>query len=862
MRLPRFSLPALFRIPPPCTSPPGTLTPDQAAADFFLSDLRTRITTQPLPYQYGVESSALRSLWMVFVQARAAMRRHPGCEEFARLATDMLNMHLRPMTAKWDKAFAEGRLNSRDGADEFREDLTEVQRGLRRFSDELQIMAYGRKRPDGVTPPALTPEDLAPLAAPLPFGIPADSLLGPENAKKLNDSERTDVLARRHLRLGAGNGDPRSGGATNAFGLALSGGGIRSAVFSLGVVQTLAARGMLGQVDFLSTVSGGGYTGSFITRRLGDGAACEEIGRPHGPDPQPVRYLRQHAKYLAARNIKESWGMVTATLAGMLLNWAVPLVILIAAAIEANFYSSIGWNAWPWLCAFFGLVSAVALLFYGDQIRGSQNAARRSGTFLAVVLAAALACCAGWAVTAVYYWKFHGWSPRFNTLPRTLALAVPVLVAAGPAMIRFLPIFKDPPLRKLVLGVLLWAAGVLVPLLALAVFYTFWRIAEHPFGPAHGMVVKGWVFLLVSAGILSFIDILLLNINLTSPHRLYRDCLDKAFVQRSETSYEDALLREINPLGTAPYHLINATLNVPNSQHASLRDRRSDFFLFSKHWTGSPSTGYQETGKWLANNQAVNLATAIAISGAAISTYMGLSSMPSLTALLTFLNIRLGFWIKRPGTGGILPHPGFVCLLREMFGVWMSERQKWINLSDGGHIENMGVYELLRRRCKFILCVDGESDPGYTFQGLMTLVRHAQIDFGARIEPRLDDMRPDPATGLSQSHSHFCRIYYQDRQGRSAGMGFLLYLKLSATGNETELIKRYRIDHPAFPHQSTLEQFFDEEQFEAYRELGTHVAEGLFSKSLLNRTEPRDVQSWFTSLAGNLLVPESEEIRN
>ena len=90
----------------------------------------------------------------------------------------------------------------------------------------------------------------------------------------------------------------------------------------------------------------------------------------------------------------------------------------------------------------------------------------------------------------------------------------------------------------------------------------------------------------------------------------------------------------------------------------------------------------------------------------------------------------------------------------------MSERDAWINLSDGGHIENMGVYELLRRRCKFIISIDGEADPQSTFQGHLTLIRHAQIDFGIRIEPDLTDLRPDLASKYSQSHAMMCRVLY------------------------------------------------------------------------------------------------------
>jgi hypothetical protein len=82
-------------------------------------------------------------------------------------------------------------------------------------------------------------------------------------------------------------------------------------------------------------------------------------------------------------------------------------------------------------------------------------------------------------------------------------------------------------------------------------------------------------------------------------------------------------------------------------------------------------------------------------------------------------------------------------------------------------------------------------------------------------------------------------------------------MKLSVTGNELELIKRYRGLNPDFPHQTTLDQFFDEDQFEAYRQLGVHVAEGLFSPALLGSKQwPATVAEWFGALARNLLLPD------
>src|SRR5262245_42976128 len=129
-------------------APRADPTPDQAAAHEFLSELRTRITLQPLPYQHGVEARALESLREVFDHARAAMKNHPGCEDFADKVTRMLNVDLRPVTAKWHRAHAEGRLNSRDGADDFRGDLAEVQKKLRGFAVNLHEMAYGSKVED------------------------------------------------------------------------------------------------------------------------------------------------------------------------------------------------------------------------------------------------------------------------------------------------------------------------------------------------------------------------------------------------------------------------------------------------------------------------------------------------------------------------------------------------------------------------------------------------------------------------------------------------------------------------------------------------------------------------------------------
>ena len=200
-------------------TPTPAITPDQKAAHEFLSELRTRISTQPLPYQYGVEARALESLWEIFEQGRAAMKGNPGCSKFADAVTEMLNMQLRPVTAKWHRAYVNGRLDSKDGADEFRSDLAMAQEELRAFAGKLHEMAYDSADPDRQTPPAVALGELNKCFLDLKFGIPEGAGLSQEAAKKINDAEGKEINDRRKT-----SGD----GRLNAVGVGFSGGGIRS----------------------------------------------------------------------------------------------------------------------------------------------------------------------------------------------------------------------------------------------------------------------------------------------------------------------------------------------------------------------------------------------------------------------------------------------------------------------------------------------------------------------------------------------------------------------------------------------------------------------------------------------------------
>lgn len=818
--------------------------PDKAAAHDFLVELRTRIAIQPLPYRAGEESSALQSLADLFKHAREAMKKYPGCRAFSDKVTLVLNKDVRPVTAKWHRAQEAGQLLSRDGADEFRADLQRLQPKLRVFASELHQMAYETAHEEVLTERELNQGVLQYLKQDLAFF--KDPACRPEEALEgdtrgipasISAIEEEEIKARR-TKVGK---PPPAGDLLNVVGVALSGGGIRSATFSLGAMQVLAERKLFKDVDILSTVSGGGYTGSFITSIMADGPPAdtsidqlhEKIANPYGPDPAPVRQLRQGAKYLMVNGLAKQWQMVVGALAGLLVNWTAPLAVIAALALLALLADFL--PAVSWACLFYVAVIAsfVGVLLFAASLR-IERIAVFAGWTLALSIAALAVLAAAWVVD-------YGRTTLGTLHAAPLLGGSAIIAAAGPILVRFLPILRKPAVRAFILKALLILAGIVLPLLAIVLFYVLRDFGRHsPFWLAGIFAVS------------ALVAWCLLDINRTSPQWLYRGFLSKAFVE-----FDRKGLRELWTLGCkhgAPYHLLNAAVNVPSNVQPTIRDRRTDFFLFSPKFCGAPSVGYWPSSKWKVGKDKIDLSTAMAVSGAAFSSHMGLASMPTLTAMLTFLNVRLGLWLRRP-TGSGDGRPGFLCLLKEMTGLGMSGKEDWINVSDGGHIENMGLYELLRRRCKFIVCVDGEADPGLTFHGLMTLVRHVQIDFGIRIDPKLDDLRLAEATRICKSHFVFCRVHYPE------GTGLLLYVKLSLSGNESELIKRYRLVHPEFPHQSTLDQFFDEEQFEAYRQLGVHAMDGLFSPVFVGEEKVPSIPDWFDRLAVNLLdvLPEERQ---
>jgi hypothetical protein len=337
------------------------------------------------------------------------------------------------------------------------------------------------------------------------------------------------------------------------------------------------------------------------------------------------------------------------------------------------------------------------------------------------------------------------------------------------------------------------------------------------------------------------------NVNFLSVHRYYRDRLMETFMPSParvlEEGERDAREADGGWLAdmcrwerdgqkahlSGPYHLVNTNVILVDSKVRKLKARGGDSFLLSPLYCGSNATGWLPTKGFMGGH--MTLATAMAISGAAASPNAGVGGEgptrnPLLSFLMSLLNIRLGYWAQNPAIPGRetapdLLQPGLGELLRYA----LDETGRYVQLSDGGHFENLAVYELVRRRVKVIICSDAGADPDTTFSDLGNLVEKVRVDFGATLVlDSLEDLVPNPlgddpkAPRTARKGFVTGTVRYPDGEEAT-----LVYIKSTwLPGLSADLVS-YRNAHPSFPDQSTADQFFDERQFEAYRELGYRI---------------------------------------
>jgi hypothetical protein len=702
----------------------------------------------------------------------------------------------------------------------------------------------------------------------------------------------------------------------DVIGLALSGGGIRSSAFCLGALQALDEAGVLERIDYLSTVSGGGYIGCALTAATeAEQAAKWKFPFPNKlqeDEPPSVQHIRDHSNYLFANGGIDFLHNAAIYARGLVTNAVVVLpFLLVAAAVTLICKARPG--AKPAedfvVTGYLTVALLIATVLWGiyRSRKGQERAveipdvpgsgpdrlkkllawiapATVVGALVIAVLLFAFIELQPFVLDAMldpYAKGFFGFvSQGINTIVAVFAPVAAVMAFLRNNIGEFVKRTTESSrggdkVKRYAAKAAIYLAALIVPLLVwLSYLYiAAWGICinEVELTCAHPKLLDTFaagtyaIFAFVHLGpylpqpatlLYLVLAVLLVGItrglrpNANSLHPLYRDHLAKAFLFKPRDKMgKDANLDPFRPLlsklsgAYGPYHLINAALNVQNSRTANKRGRNADFFLFSQKFVGSKTTGYVATSDIETVALGLDLAAAMAVSGAAASSNMGAESIKPLTPTLALLNIRLGFWLRNPKRlheaaerKQYNPLANYYFLL-ELFGL-LNEKRTSIYLTDGGHIENLGIYELFRRRCRVVIAVDAEADPEMAFGSLNTMERYALIDLGVRIdlpwqyitnETRATSEAIDKSGDAPAHRGPHCaigEITYPDQR-----KGILIYIKSSLTGDENDFVYHYKKSYNAFPHETTLDQMFSEEQFEAYRALGFHATNRLFDRS-------------------------------
>ncbi|TVQ06933.1 MAG: hypothetical protein EA359_00600, partial [Balneolaceae bacterium] len=725
-------------------------------------------------------------------------------------------------------------------------------------------------------------------------------------------------------------------------GLALSGGGIRSATFNLGLLQGLNRHNILEQFDYLSTVSGGGYIGGFWTAWRsrdkntgsifpgGRNSKGTVIDNNRSKEEAEFRHLREFSNFLAPRLglfSVDTGRIVTSILAAIipsLVFTVLALVFLltiykIIVMVLAGDLTTLSFND-DYLLIFIPFILTILVLIITEKIWPERltheqiKMYSRIGSGVVFVVAitplvlstelksdlyipiiwsfiAAILLILKWLVSR--FAKDFTWQIAINTATRItsrllyaaavwmvflgiwwssektyeflegqegiVAVITSVLAVISGIFARIQLLIgrsSDKPqeesfalrlkryipqvLAYVAVGILFVMAGVLVITLSKIII---------PWAPQIGGIVlfkinyeQTFMFFLMAASLAGILLIMLtMEPNRVSIHNFYRSRIARAYLGASQDLFDeedvkngkrdhrrfveeqegdDSLLEDCN--GSRPLHLICCAANDLGS-----KDVMASLYRGAESSVLSPKA-FSVGSTWKSWDrlpfQSPSLGAALTASAAALNSHMGSMSMrlgPAVRFLMTALNLRLGMWWPSPaGTGKSRFRkffPGWA-FMREMLGL-SSVHSDELFLSDGGHFENLALYELIRRHSRYVIVSDCGMDSEILFDDFGNLVRKVRADFGVEIQIDLSPLKPG-----KDGYSRQCMVA-GDIHYPGGDTGILLYFKPTLTGNEPADVMQYHNRNTHFPHESTGDQFYDEAQWEAYRKLGEHAAE-------------------------------------
>lgn len=630
-------------------------------------------------------------------------------------------------------------------------------------------------------------------------------------------------------------------------GISISGGGLRSAAFALGVLQALQSeRGLLfGEeaAEYLTAVSGGSFTAAssiLESARQSASTSTEVAPLAHGSPEE--RHILTHASYLQP----DRWRFVV--LAGLnllsflvLFLWLGCLLADVAVLASAGFRqlqldTQVGDVAAA--AAVVGSAVSVYILLYALY---SQSRLRRSlvgliGLVLAVIcLPPALHFLAAAPVL----------QSRFESLLVIGALLVVIGIATRISYVAFQRGLEGPRA--------LWLNRLAVWLPRALGFYLLAWVAVNWYGALRpvfedqaddsALVPVGLAFFgtLIGGLLFSYVP------QRVSLQREVRGRVASCFaIRRQGSTVElvgDCPLSELEPPRVGPRRypqlLIVATANAA-VRAADGRKAPLGSFVFSTDTSGIPeaANGTFATAKLellrqpaglLTRRQEplISLMTAVACTGAAVSPAMGRATLPSARMVIAAIGIRLGRWMPNPMndivhrrvdqlvSAGTLKHdarmgPGYDELIPEMIG--MTGEQVYV--SDGGHYDNLGLLPLLRARCREIWCIDAPPEPRGETRELRRILPFAEDELDVRTTINLDVFAADSDGFYGATHAVGTLAYADGTEGT------LHVIKLGLSRGTPADIASYRTADRGFPHHPTEQQVYSPARMDAYRRLG------------------------------------------
>jgi len=738
-------------------------------------------------------------------------------------------------------------------------------------------------------------------------------------ADKVVEQERLYLL-KRHKLIHAPAEEQSEYLDNRVTALAFSGGGIRSASFCLGVMQALSYNHWLKKIDYLSTVSGGGYIGSSLTWLLSKKWEATSVGVdrenfPYGTYPMVgqetmgksedstqvktvsarqryrgalLRYLRQNGKYLTPGQGINVMSLIGVVLRGSVLSIFVyfSLLVLLFTFLGETFLSKsiVDFGVVPSsdillalpnlsiaVASFLLLIFVVSAFVYSmiafflsqrmdvacdaakqpNALENFSYVLRRSCEKLYKYLLTAFVLFVVIGIIPVIYGQFTDDFAEKTSAAAGLTGLISTALGVITSISTFLKTSSVKP-GKIPMGLLVSVSTILL-------WFGLLMLAYHCM-----LLLSGQHFAIAVLAVTTLVFGYFANLNYISVHRYYRDRLMEVFLPDLQkvlnpdktpssasteadkarlcnmcwyqsTMQQDQQTPESDRQVPMPYHIINTNVVLVSSRIAKFRGRGGDNFILTPAYCGSNATGWSSTEGFMKGR--MTLATAMAVSGAAVNPSTGVGGdgvtrQPFLSMLMGLLNIRLGYWVTNPNPA---KRPRFTSIpnfllpgLSEMvFRKNLNEESRFLQLTDGGHFENLALYELIRRKVKVIIACDAAADPDYQFTDLFNMLEKIRADFGVLVTinaVQLKDLIPLKETDkqlMAYARQGFIMadILYPDRKP-----GKFIYIKSSFFRELSADLYGYKQNQPEFPNEPTSDQFFDEKQFEAYRELGYQTA--------------------------------------